>query len=68
MWTLITPYRSVIHYGDEVVTRMYGEHEEIVAALEARDQHAYEQSVEAHQRHIYEAVGELADREARASG
>ena len=65
MWSLITPYRSFMDYGSAVVTRMHAEHETIVAAIAARDLDAYAGAVEAHQRHIYDVVDEMADRELR---
>lgn len=60
MWALIQPYRSIMDYGETVVTRMHGEHGEIVDALARRDRDRYCRAVEAHQRHIYAVIDELA--------
>ena len=62
-WGLIQPYRSFMGYGPDVVARMHSEHETIVAGLEERDLGAYADAVESHQRHIYEVIRELAERE-----
>ena len=63
MWALIQPYRSFMDYGETVVSRMHGEHTEIVDALADGDTARYCQAVEAHQRHIYDVIDELAARE-----
>ena len=60
MWALIQPYRSIMDYGRTVVTRMHGEHAEIVDALARRDRDRYCRAVEAHQRHIYAVIDQLA--------
>lgn len=63
MWALIQPYRSFMDYGETVVSRMHGEHTEIVDALVAGDTPRYCTAVELHQRHIYDVIADLAARE-----
>ena len=63
MWALIQPYRSVMDYGEVVVSRMHGEHTEIVDALAVGDTERYCRAVAAHQRHIYAVIDELAAHE-----
>lgn len=63
MWALIQPYRSFMDYGETVVSRMHGEHNEIVDALAVGDTERYCRVVQAHQRHIYDVIDELAARE-----
>lgn len=63
MWALIQPYRSFMDYGEAVVSRMHGEHTEIVDALVAGDTIRYCTAVERHQRHIYDVIDDLAARE-----
>lgn len=63
MWALIQPYRSIMDYGETVVSRMHGEHIEIVDALRRRDRERYCRAVEAHQRHIYAVIDQLATAE-----
>ncbi|RZT88933.1 DNA-binding GntR family transcriptional regulator [Pseudonocardia sediminis] len=63
MWALIQPYRSFMDYGEAVVSRMHGEHTEIVDALAAGDTARYCTAVELHQRHIYDVIDDLAARE-----
>lgn len=65
MWGMLQPYRSFMEYSEHVVTRMYDEHEQIVAALEAEDLDTYTTAVAAHQRHIYDIIKSLAERESR---
>ena len=66
MWALIQPYRSFMDYGEAVVSRMHGEHTEIVDALEAGERERYCAAVAAHQRHIYDVIEDLAARESVA--
>lgn len=63
MWALIQPYRSFMDYGETVVSRMHGEHTEIVDALAAGDTDRYCAAVASHQRHIYDVIDDLAARE-----